>query len=100
MTNEELDLRIARLVGLGVYKDKINGNWYCMKGGTINNPIPKYSTNWNDLMPLVVEHRINFYRDTKGRFCAYTKKDINAYNNNPQRALAECLLKVLEAKDE
>ena len=106
MTNAERNLAIAKLVGLDVYKDKRNGKWYCMKGGTINNPIPKYSTNWNDLMPLVVEHGISLY---KYRVKGYWEADSNiggvrsevlVGDTNPQIALAECLLKVLETKDE
>jgi len=58
--------------------------------------------NWSDLMPLVVEYDIWY------RYC-YLAKAYNAVNNDYaycanvfnkdlQRALAECLLKVLEAK--
>jgi len=56
--------------------------------------------NWNDLMPLVVEHQIMYIVVDYG-FVAFKHlleidgDNCEATNKNPQRALAECLLKVL-----
>jgi len=68
--------------------------------------VKDYCNNWNDLMPLVVEYRLclsNLYDPTDW---AAIKTDEKGYqkiveiNKNPQRALAECLYKVLQAKAE
>ena len=58
--------------------------------------------NWNDLMPLVIEHKISLIAGVN--FTGWIADDFDGKgkyqveNENPQRALAECLLKVLEAK--
>ncbi len=57
-----------------------------------------YCHNWNDLMPLVIEHGIGFYKNVKGLYCAYGLSMIQVFNQDPQRALAECLLLVLQSK--
>lgn len=59
-----------------------------------------YCNNWNDLMPLVVECGIQHYwNKQKAKHFAYeTPLDIAVSNSDLQLALAECLLKVLEAK--
>jgi len=66
-----------------------------------NGCILNFVESWDCLMPLVVEHCINFCR-IKGlgiTFEAWQFEDrLSTLNANPQRALAECLLKVLEAK--
>ena len=68
-----------------------------------------YCNNWNDLMPLVWENRIAFeaafFKDREGDrfYLAHTTfksdGDVSVLNTNPQMALAQCLLKVLEAKE-
>ena len=79
-----------------------------------------YCNNWNDLMPLVVEYDINLLSrredgySGRGRWMVQhvteTKAEvvkmdhfsnwtyIEEFNDNPQRALAECLLLVLQEK--
>ncbi len=54
-----------------------------------------YCNSWDDLMPLVVEHNISFncYAQTN-EWHAFVFP-VGTNNENPQRALAECLLKVL-----
>ena len=102
MTNAELNLAIAKLVypdrdWMTNNEDGVNTYWRMTMGdfaGSYN-----YCNNWNDLMPLVVEHRISLCDIGNGKSwdaCAY--EDIQVENENPQRALAECLLKVLESK--
>jgi len=64
-----------------------------------------YLNDWNDLMPLVVERQISLfqYKETD-TWQAYVAIELgcqtkhSTFNKNPQRALAECVLKVLEAK--
>jgi len=59
-----------------------------------------YCNNWNDLMPLVVEYNVEF--GLSGGVVEHYYNDpppkgiLN--QDNVQRTLAECLLKVLEKK--
>lgn len=67
--------------------------------------------DWNDLMPLVVKHKIVpeysdngemfyacvKYRDNSGEF---EREKHHTENKNSQLALVECLLKVLEANND
>jgi len=65
-----------------------------------------YCNNWNDLMPLVVEHGINIMIHRNGDASAYQyvydgdedTPSTQSINKNLQRALAECLYLVLLAK--
>jgi hypothetical protein len=63
--------------------------------------------NWNDLMPLVVEHGIDLiqYND-KWKALGFVYADDGEFEidcevilEDPQHALADCLLQVLEAKN-
>lgn len=87
LSNFELNKAIAKLRGY-------NDAWLDQHGA------PDYCNNWNDLMPLVVEHEISFYPILGGgygaEFYSETTGDNCISNDNPQRALAECLLKVLQ----
>ena len=104
MTNAELNLAIAKLV----YPDR---NWFNDNGMIIHasrGVIIRFDfNNWNDLMPLVVEHQIELvcnvgWNDDGSDMwegCHAPQGEIALTSgNNPQRALAECLLKVLEEK--
>lgn len=103
MTNEELNLAIAKLVypqfdfRYGDFASEVVGylpNTNCWQ-------VEKdYCNNWNDLMPLVVEHEITLAWDYVDKNWNAWTETSDVYTNNPQRALTECLLKVLEAKAE
>ena len=60
--------------------------------------------DWNDLMPLVVEYKVEYelcYSENEYLVDAYVP-DMDCFTTTGkdlQRALAECLLKVLEAKN-
>lgn len=56
-----------------------------------------YLNNWSDLMPLVVKYGLSlrFIHDSDLSMCWKAYKGIVIINKSPQRALAECLLKVL-----
>ena len=63
-----------------------------------------YTDNWNALMPLVIEHGISLEQFEDGRWRTVFNKEefwshFTVMNDNPQRALAECLYKVLLAKE-
>ena len=66
--------------------------------------IVDYYNNMNDLMPLVIEHGISLVFRDDGDCDAYVPNDyamfvhISVINKDPQRALAECLLIVLQSK--
>jgi hypothetical protein len=100
MTDDELDEAITKAYDhlLAMKLVKPLGGW---RGDN-------YCENWNDLMPLVIQYRINLCYDmtndrwiasktnTDGIDCFW--EDFNTSNTDPQRAYCECLLKALEAK--
>lgn len=115
MTNAELNIAIAKLI----YPDDLveyEEIAFCNDGEraiVVTQGISKdYCNNWNDLMPLVVEHKIDLQcnirwnKDNTDMWeaCHWdaqeADKEYITNNNNPKRALAECLLKVLTAKAE
>lgn len=113
MTNAELNLSLAKLVykGFEPYQDPFGDDvhlWRELPSGQELNLVRNYLNNWNDLMPLVVEHEIELR--TAGMFAgtglgwsafhnpANQGKTLSTLNDNPQIALVECLIKVLEAK--
>ena len=83
--------------------------WVSGVPNSIKGVAKDYCNNWNDLIPLVVDHDIEFFRcshvDNKAKeyqaFCANPDIAENeAVNCKLERALAECLLQVLIAKGE
>lgn len=93
MTNEELSLAIA----------KASGDY--SEGYLDRNPqnAPNYIEDMNALMPLVFNHGINFYQSTSlglrtGNMYAHDCFDKHEVMKceAPARALAECLLLVLQ----
>ena len=103
MTNAELNNKLFLL---------IHGEqaWYDWQ--TQMRKFPDYCNNWNDLMPLCLEHGIGYEMITYGTTVEFTgahvmTSDASGYEmpthivhgDTVQRALAECLLTVLETKD-
>ena len=102
MTNEEmsglddhdLDTLIAECLGI----KPIEGKAIWREGS-----IPDYCNNWNDLMPLVDKHTLKY--EVFNRGSSYLARVVLVDNsdsfvskaNTTQRALAECLLKVLRS---
>lgn len=60
--------------------------------------VVNYCNSWNDLMPLVVEHKINIHSRTTNDWSAWSSV-FAGINENPQRALAECLFLVLQVNN-
>jgi hypothetical protein len=92
MTDEELNLAIMTKLGLAPieswktsYHDGVTTSECTYKASPTD-----YCNNWNDLMPLVVEYRVM-------DIFLFTKTE-TSMQDDLQRALAECLLKVLEAQ--
>lgn len=90
MSDFELNKAIAEALGLHVL------NRIGDESGvyTLENDMLDYCNNWNDLMPLVMKYAHEFdwvlpITPDDGAFMFLYKQE------NPQRALAECLLKVL-----
>ena len=55
-----------------------------------------YCGDWSILMPLVVEYRVSLSAARDSKWSAATHlNECLVFNKNPQRALAECLLEVL-----
>jgi hypothetical protein len=64
-------------------------------------------SNWNDIMPLAVEHGVNYGRVIcpAGSGAAYYAKQIDgdiitSYEPTPQRAIACCLILVLQEQQQ
>ncbi len=115
MTKSELNLRLAKAlypdateitpVPINYFGDDGEASEVTQSGFTF---IFDYR-DWNDLMPHVIKHNIclcpEYFSDTgyTGKWDAeYDNNAIGIYasNKDPQRALAECLLEVLERKDD
>ena len=107
MNDTELNLAIGHGLGWVTYPSD------SVEGGTVFHcdpdkaPLGKIldvcefnpTNNWNDLMPLIIEYGLYYTRDTC-RFHARSYYDESCKVSHPflQRALAECLLKVLKNK--
>ena len=104
MNKQELNLAIAKLVE--PYQEWFSDSkgrafWKHIDGFIHEVQIVDYCNDWNDLMPLVVEHSQWFYIDSEYAEISNTTGVVRVEHNNEQQiALAECLLRVLEAKDE
>jgi hypothetical protein len=87
MDDEKLNAEISRLA---FPRDINSGNWKVFD-----------FKDWNDLMPLVVKHKISLQMLLHNRpnwmvNPLWKGKGERIFNTDPQRALAECLLKELE----
>jgi len=94
MTNPEIDLAIELLVNPEFQHawDKKGHDRYW-----VAECLPRYTRSWGMLMPLIIEHEISLvYNFSDGNWDGIG--DLNTSNHNPQRALAECLLLVLQSK--
>jgi hypothetical protein len=102
MTEFELNKAIARQLGYRVKSfygsdTKIKCN---------NLLVVDYCNNWNDLMPLVEKYRLDVEWSEAGALVSYFEIEVATFDENCKpvkslkRALAECLLKALQAKKE
>ena len=110
------DLEINKAIAELVYPDdtiyQINGATYIrasdktlLSGGAsgfIDDFEIDYCNNWSDLMPLIVEHRIET-EDLDTTWVAIGLGGegylLSATNTNLQRALVECVYKVMKDKE-
>ena len=109
MTNQERNLKLAKLVFSDVSKLYINenGELWVKTLLRVNDYELDYCTNWNDLMPLVFEHEVDITAPHGGKMWDATHWDedsdvdkwVECSNTNPQIALVDCLIKVLEEKN-
>ena len=102
MTDFELNKTIAKALGISLepdseYHNRINSSSVMWYGGKSYHSAD-YCNNWSDLMPLVVEKGISLEAELRDGYWYARSNLCSSRNKNPQRALAECLLKVLGAK--
>ena len=127
-TNYMLNARLAELIGMKVadvddapfnfsfdnvtplerynnYRERYPDTVWCLKDG---EPWEQYvfTSDWNQTMPLAVEHKI-YHQECNGLWdCGYssgggmfaTQTHYVASDKNPLRAIVICLIKVLERK--
>ena len=97
---QQLNLNIARLVYPSAEEYIFEGGHALAKekGRDIWDAV-NYTDDWNDLMPLIIEHKINleWLGDIWKADDFYGM--IRFDNGNPQIALAECLREVLKEKN-
>lgn len=98
MSNYKLNLAIMTMLGLVPIENWKTSydNGVATSECTFKANPTDYCTNWSDLMPLVVEHEISIDYFEEGLSAMHP--DSHVCNKDPQRALAECLFKVLESK--
>ena len=91
MTEHKLNKRIAEALNI-FHSDDCFGRVRVWDSGMRLDGEPRgYCNNWNDLMPLVIEYGIL-------ESPTFIRHVIEHDSGEPQLALAECLLKVLENK--
>ena len=103
----ELNLSLIRLISPKIWDEKFKYSLEDTNRINILLGVYNYTDSWKMLMPLVVEHDIHYSPpfEVKGDYYAarYDRENRDSVcetkNKDPQLALAECLLKVLEAKE-
>ena len=107
MSDSEINKRIMVLLGYEL-SNWLNDNFGHYKHGesTIAKVID-YCQKWESIMPLAVEHGITLKRvacPAGSGFAHYAESYCGLYHTDyiepPQRAIACCLIMVLESKDE
>ena len=107
MTNFELNKAIAEALGLCIEKKSVIdvGRVDVWVDDDCIRRIPDYCCNWNDLMPLVIKYKISLmavFDEWWTRVGDFTTSNMRHRckqdPKNPQRVLAECLLKVLQGE--
>ena len=102
MIDFELNKAIAEALGLDFsipFEDMVAVKDTDFKGCSME---VDYCNDWSDLMPLVVEHRIELRELSPSIWwhAFHARSGFEGKDENPQRALALCLLKVLESKND
>ena len=99
MHNDELSKLLCASLGFNVQN-------FVFEGVVTIERVGKISTfdmmDWNDIMPLAVEHEISLmkYNDQNGWMAIRSAPPVAIYsiNQSPQRAIACCLILVLQEK--
>jgi len=107
LSDENLTKGIAEFVypknGWDIYRNnsKIDPDTYIRYEDSSHYEQVDYCNNWNDLMPLIIEYRIELREGTRTNGWKAFHRGIGVVisNDTPQRALAECVLLVLQDKD-
>jgi hypothetical protein len=95
MSDFEVSKALCLLLGFDV--NGVTESWNQMI-----NAVPNLCEDWSRLMPLAVEHKINLmkYNDQNGWMAIRSAPPVAIYsiNQSPQRAIACCLILVLQEK--
>ena len=103
MNDAQINIALAELLGfnLAYHSMRDIGRMLVIEeidGGL--SRIPDYCNNWNDVMPLAIEHDVAYLKTYKAAYCgmdgSWYKK--HCADNKPQRAIACCLILVLQEK--
>lgn len=100
MSTLDLNRTLAKV--LGFYLGDV-GDW--LPNGVKMRDGPFYTEfdlmRWSDIIPLAVEHKICMLNDALGGWIAFLfdNDDIEFNHKSPQRAIACCLIMVLESKN-
>ncbi len=107
MNNSKLNMAIVRKLGLTILAPDVlsDGVWITMDAQP-KQRLVDYCSHYNDIMPLVMKYRIDLYFleelddhiAEKMKFRTKPMVEFAVIHKNPPRAIAESLLKVLEAK--
>ena len=96
MTEAELNLSLAKALfpDCTIKPPVHEKDSVLLSGGGKGITIFNYR-NWNDLMPHVIEHGIELLLE-QGQWVACWGEPVQIEDNDPQRALAKCLLAVMK----
>lgn len=99
MTKFELNKAIAEALGWPICGE-VFGSETAIGAIRDGDSSPSYFdfNNWNDLMPLVEKYNICYYIQSSKWRTSCELQEVFVDGADLQRALAECLLKVLESK--
>jgi hypothetical protein len=104
MSDFEVNKALAEKLGFTVETRsvfKINVPCVVTESGDIHK-LSDYCSNWSDIMPLAVEHKISVDWYTDGRCMAFQDVggvDYDYTSVQPQRARACCLILVLQEQE-
>jgi len=106
MSDLEITKVIAKKLGMEIINQSDDAVMCGYAGMRSTVADRNYCNNWNDIMPLAVEYRIKISEDLGGGYISsphiITRYEMGGViyfcHQSPQRAIACCLIMVLEVK--
>ncbi len=102
MSDFEINKAIASLLNLNCIHERAGKVCFQTQyGGSL---MVDYCNNWNDIMPLAIEHDVTYLKDTSAAYHelysldCYFEYNFKHESASPQRAIACCLILVLQEK--